>query len=262
MARNEPSRRAAVRGLILPAILLIAALVVLISLGTWQMRRLAWKLDLIDTVATRLDAPAVAPPGPNDWPSLDQKEIDYRHVRLTGRYLPGETHVFTALGEPKGRYGGPGYWVMVPFVAEDGWTVFINRGFVPDALKDPEKRPESAAPDGTLTIDGTIRHAEEGSYVTPSAEPAKNIWFLRDPVRLAGAADIPADTVAPYTIDLRASMMPEGGLPQPGETKVTFDNPHLGYAITWYGLAASAAGVFLVFAAGRLRRAKEKPASD
>ncbi|MDJ0930270.1 SURF1 family cytochrome oxidase biogenesis protein [Breoghania sp.] len=49
-------------------------------------------------------------------------------------------------------------------------------------------------------------------------------------------------------------MTPKGGLPQPGETQVIFNNPHLGYAMTWYGLAAGALGVFVVFAFGRLRR--------
>jgi surfeit locus 1 family protein len=44
-----------------------------------------------------------------------------------------------------------------------------------------------------------------------------------------------------------------GGLPQGGETLVQFPNNHLGYALTWFGLAGGLAGVFFVFARGRLR---------
>ncbi|PTW62258.1 surfeit locus 1 family protein [Breoghania corrubedonensis] len=242
------------RGLVVPGVLLVAVLAVLVSLGNWQMRRLSWKLDLIDRVESRLKVAPVPPPGPAEWPKLDQDRIDYRQVHLGGHYLPGETHVFTALGEPKGRYGGPGFWVMVPFATSDGWIVFVNRGFVPQDLKDPGKRPGSSAPKGDVTLQGTIRHAEkDGSSL--AADPEKNIWYRRDPAELARAAGLDAGSVAPYTIDLNASMAPEGGLPQPGETKVTFNNPHLGYAMTWYGLAAAALGVFVAFAAGRLKRA-------
>ncbi|MDJ0930269.1 SURF1 family cytochrome oxidase biogenesis protein [Breoghania sp.] len=191
---NNPSRATA-----LPGILLLVALAVLVSLGNWQMRRLAWKLDLIDKVETRLGADPVAPPGPANWNGLDQDAIDYRQVRLAGRYLDGETHVFTALGDPKGRYGGPGYWVIVPFETDEGWTVFVNRGFVPQDLKDPAKRPGSAAPSGIQTITGTIRHAETDG-VSLEVEPEKNIWYRRDQAELAKAAGLKPDDVAPYTI--------------------------------------------------------------
>jgi surfeit locus 1 family protein len=42
-------------------------------------------------------------------------------------------------------------------------------------------------------------------------------------------------------------------LPQGGETVVSFPNSHLGYAITWFGLAAALAGVYAVFVWRRLR---------
>ena len=250
---NNVSRRGAARSLIVPGVLLLVVLAVLISLGNWQMRRLSWKLALIDRVESRLAADPAPPPGPQDWPGLKADDIDYRQVRLTGTYLPGDLYVFTALGSPRGRYGGPGYWVMTPFQTTGGWIVFVNRGFVPQGLKAPDTRPGSGARAGVVTLEGTIRHAEtEGT--TLDADPQKNIWYRRDPTELAEGADIPSDEVAPYTIDLNASMMPESGLPQPGETTVTFNNPHLGYALTWYGLAAAGLGVFIVFAFGRFRR--------
>jgi surfeit locus 1 family protein len=59
--------------------------------------------------------------------------------------------------------------------------------------------------------------------------------------------------VAPFTIDLLASETPPGGLPQAGETRMAFTNNHLGYAFTWYGLAAALVAVFASFAWTRLR---------
>lgn len=80
-----------------------------------------------------------------------------------------------------------------------------------------------------------------------------NQWFAREPARFADAAGLPADQVAPYSIDADATPNP-GGLPQGGETLVTFSNNHLQYVVTWYGLAVALLGVFGVYAYGVVKR--------
>ena len=60
--------------------------------------------------------------------------------------------------------------------------------------------------------------------------------------------------VAPFMLDATGEYRPDM-LPQPNETKLTFTNNHLGYALTWYGLACTLIGVFAAFARERLRRA-------
>ena len=42
-------------------------------------------------------------------------------------------------------------------------------------------------------------------------------------------------------------------VPQAGESRIRFTNNHLPYALTWYGLALAAFGVFVAFALKRLR---------
>ena len=44
-----------------------------------------------------------------------------------------------------------------------------------------------------------------------------------------------------------------GGFPQVGALQPSFPNNHLGYAITWYGLALVLVVIFGVWAAGRRR---------
>ncbi|WP_321335595.1 SURF1 family protein [Breoghania sp.] len=254
---NRNERRKLGAGFIVPGVLLVAIVGILVSLGNWQMRRLSWKLDLIDKVDSRLNAEPADPPGPENWANIDADAIAYRQVRMSGRYLPGEFHVFTSLSDPKGRYGGPGYWVMTPFRTSAGWIVFVNRGFVPQDLKAASSRPGSEAPQGDLTLGGTVRQAEpEGTGPSFEAEPEKNIWYRRDPAQLALAGGLARVDVAPYTVDLNAGSGSPNGLPQAGETKVSFKNPHLGYAMTWYGLALSAIGVFAVYLMGAHRRRK------
>jgi surfeit locus 1 family protein len=249
---------AKLRTLLLPAILTVLALAVLVSLGNWQVRRLAWKEDLIARVA---DRPSSAP---LDFRGRSLAEIgdpdaflqdnEYRPIRLSGEYAPeGEALVFTSLESPRGRFGGPGHWVLTPFVASgSGRAVYVNRGFVPDGKEDGYTPP----PAGGRTIEGLVREPEKGSWLTPEPKPAERVFFSRDPRRIAETLGL-ADVSGGFFIDLQASETPPSGLPQAGETRMSFPNNHLQYAITWYGLAAALLAVFSVFAFRRLKEPQE-----
>jgi cytochrome oxidase assembly protein ShyY1 len=58
--------------------------------------------------------------------------------------------------------------------------------------------------------------------------------------------------VAPFYIDQESPVLPDG-LPRPGPLTVKLRNDHLGYAITWFGLAAVLLIVFLVWTLRRER---------
>lgn len=223
--------------------------VALVSLGTWQVRRLAWKEALIERVETRLGAEPEALPPPASWGGLEAEAIEYRPVVFEATYDNArEIHVFIALTQPKGPLGGQGYFVLVPATLDDGRIVFVNRGFVPLEMKDASTRPEGRI-DGKTTIRGLMRPAEERSFLSPPDNVAKNVWFVRDPTAMALAVGLDPSRVAPFTVDVRAGETP-GGIPQGGETLVSFTNNHLGYAITWYGLA----GALVVIYAAVVRR--------
>ena len=103
----------------------LAGFAILVSLGVWQLHRLAWKRDLIERVDERIHAPAVAAPGPAQWPSVSAKQHEYLRVRLQGRYLNDRETLVQAVTKL-----GAGFWVMTPFQSVEGYTVLINRGFV------------------------------------------------------------------------------------------------------------------------------------
>ena len=239
------------RRLVAPAIATAIALAILVGLGVWQVERLAWKEALIARVTARLAAPPVPAPPPTDWAELDLPDLQYEPVTVTGRFDHGrEIHVVQALTEPKGKLGGIGYMVMTPLTTADGWIVYVNRGFVPADHKDPATRSAGQVA-GEVTIDGLLRVPYDRSWFTPADNQAKNEWFSRDPALYAQASGIEAGKVAPYIIDARFD--PALPLPQGGETVVSFPNSHLGYAMTWFGLAAGCAIVYLAFAVSRLR---------
>jgi len=245
-----------VRRLLVPAIFTLVVCAILVGLGVWQMQRLAWKENLIAEVTTRMVAAPVAAPGPIAWPGIDWGSVEYQPVTVSGHYLNDhEVHVIYSLTSPKGPVGGVGYMVVTPFVTDSSWVVYVNRGFVPTEKADPATRAEGEIAGETM-VTGVLRLPADRSWFMPGDNPAKNEWFSRDPALFAAAAGMPPAIVAPYIIDARYDPNLPGGLPQGGETIVDFPNNHFGYALTWFGLAGCAAGVFIAWAAGVLRRPK------
>lgn len=236
-------------------VLMLVLTLLWIGLGVWQVERLQWKEGLIAEVNARLGASAYDLPPVGQWQALDTESYRYHPLTVSGHYADGGTvRVFTSLSEPKGRYGGPGYWILTPFDADGGGTVFVNRGFVPDASSAAFLDP-ATIPKGQLSLTGIALPAETGGPFTPPPDRASSTDWIRDPLRLA-ALDGLSGPVLQLTIDLPAG--PAGALPQGGETVVDFPNNHLGYAFTWFGLALLTPAL-LAYWVWRQRRPKSLP---
>lgn len=203
----------------------VLAVSLLVGLGVWQLQRLQWKTAMIERVEAGLVAPPSAAPGPDLWTDVTFDTAEYRRVEVKGQYLPSDDTLVKAVTSR-----GSGFWVMTPFETDDGWRLFVNRGFVPD---DRTSVADRAKPGGQQTVTGLLRLTQPGGAFLRDNDPAGNRWFSRDTVAMADALGL--GQVAPYFIDVDASgnAMPIGGL-----TVVTFPNNHLGYAFTWFGLAA------------------------
>jgi surfeit locus 1 family protein len=241
------ARSAALRGLILPALVALAGIAILTSLGVWQLHRLAWKDALIARIEARSKAAPVPLPPERDWPALKPEEYEYRHVVLRGRFDRREALVFRGSGPEPGE--GPGYFVLTPLILPDGAAVIVNRGFVPNAAKEAAMH---AAPPGEATVTGLMREPEPRNFFTPADRPEKNQWFTRDPGAIA--AHFGLTRAAPFSVDADYSGDAKA-LPHGGTTVIAFPNNHLAYALTWFGLAAALAGVFGAWAWRRLKQA-------
>lgn len=222
------------RALLGLAVLLVVA--GLAGLGAWQLQRRAWKLDLIARVEARLAAAPVPAPGPPDWPALTAAQHEYARVRAAGTFRHDREVAVLAVTER-----GPGYWIVTP-LDTPGFTVLVNRGFVPQDRRDPATRPEGQLP-GPVTVQGLLRLSEPGGGFLRSNDPAGGRWYSRDVAAIAAAQHL--GPVAPYFIDADATPNP-GGLPAGGLTIVRFRNPHLAYALTWFAMAAGLATATLL----------------
>lgn len=238
--------------------LMLALTVLFAVLGLWQWQRLAEKDELIATVASRMTRPPSEFPTADLWSRLDPDFYDYRPLTVTGSYVPRETVlVFTSLSPAQGRYSGPGYWVMTPFVLEEGGTLFVNRGFVPQE-SGPAFASGGPVRPGVLTLAGIGHASEEPGSFTPGADAARRVEWVRNTARLGRLVDPGLAPFAPIYLDLPAG--DPGALPQGGETVVDFPNNHLGYALTWFGFALLTPAL-LAFWLFRLFRRTRQPAS-
>lgn len=241
--------------LALPTVCTLAALVVLIGLGTWQMQRRAWKEGLLDAIAQRVTAtPVPLDAAARRWAAGE--DLEYLRVTARGRFQHDKERLLYAPGKE-----GPGFHVFTPLETADGRTLFVNRGFVPDAVKDPAARA-AGQPQGEVEVTGLLRGPGEQGWFMPANEPTRNLWFWRDLDGMA-ASVLGRDRarVLPFFLDeqSRDSARQPGTWPRPGVTRLDLPNRHLEYALTWYGLAGTLIAVYLAFAHARLRRPPGTP---
>lgn len=244
--KAKGARRKAERPPLWLTVLSLAAFVVLIALGVWQIERRAWKLALIDRVEQRVHAAAQPIPSPAAWPAVSPANDEYRHVSLKGRLLHDRETLVQAVTEE-----GPGYWVLTPLQRGDGTEVLVNRGFVPSERRDASTRRDGN-PDGEVEITGLLRMTEPKGGFLRSNVPQHNRWYSRDVAAIAAARGL--NNVAPFFVDADAGSQ-SGPAPIGGLTVIRFPNNHLIYALTWFALAFMLAGrLFVTFGGGLFRR--------
>ncbi|MGE0239242.1 MAG: SURF1 family protein [Parvibaculaceae bacterium] len=208
----------------------ILGVALLVGLGAWQLQRLSWKEALIAERDARLAAAPV---------SLDQalrefdadRAVEFLKVEATGTFQ-NDTELFLLTTEG----GVPGFEVVTPLMSRDDIVILTDRGFIPEPLKDPARRPESR-PAGEVTVTGLVRrHVGSRGAFTPDIDPEANIWFWWDiPAMLAFAQVGPDMRVAPFALHLLPG---DGkGLPRPVAVDAGLTNNHLQYALTWFALA-------------------------
>ncbi len=235
-----------------PAIAAAIAFALLVGLGAWQLQRLAWKEAILARIDSRIHQPPAPLPPRAQWATLDPDDYDYAHVRVRGRYLQGQEALIFRSSAPlrADAAAGPGYQVLAAMALEGGGTILVDRGFAPLAWKD-DPRLRTPPPAGEVEVAGLMRPPEERNLFTPADQPDKGLWFTRDPAGIA--AKLGLEDAAPFVIDADAQPG-ETGWPHAGATELRIPNNHLSYALTWFGLAATLAGVFGVWAWKRAGR--------
>lgn len=151
-------------------------------LGSWQVKRLGWKTDLIAKCEDRLVREPLPLPGRVDPDAVD--DFDYRRVTATGRFR----HEQEMLVGPRMRDGEDGYMVVTPLDRREegeGTSVLVNRGWIPKRLRDQRSRSKESMPEGEVHVEGLLRKPWKKNMFTPDNRPDKGEFYFPDVAQMA-----------------------------------------------------------------------------
>lgn len=233
-------------------LLVVVAVVGMINLGFWQLRRLDQRRSINAAISTRYDESPV---------SLDQlvgglavtansveatedpvvAEVEWRPVTVSGSYVAGADVEIVN----RSQDGVAGSQALSPLALADGRILLVNRGFVPLGADSPPP------PTGQITLIGRLRPSQTrhfGGLSDPASGPLESAQRI-DIGRLAQQFDGP---VVPMYVELTMSQPPSDidGIPAPIKPPELSEGNHLSYALQWF-IFAGAVSVGWVLAVRR-----------
>ncbi|KAJ8457559.1 hypothetical protein ONZ51_g11458 [Trametes cubensis] len=164
------------------------------ALGTWQVKRLKWKVALIDDLEEKLEREPMPLPPQVNLAALP--DFAFRKVMLKGRW----DNAHAILLGPRVRDGTIGYHLIVPLVRSDGSTVLVDRGFVTKELAQTARRVQDKE-QTEVEILGMLRTAQVRNAFTPDNHPEKGEWYWADVDAMAAFAGGEAAGVQPVFIE-------------------------------------------------------------
>jgi len=220
---------------------LLSIPVITFGLGTWQVGRRQWKLDLIKDLEERLHREPIEIPE-----NLDELiKLEYCPIKVRGEFLYDKEFIIGprsliidghGANEGKGNLisnssTNKGYNIVTPFKLDDrDLVILVNRGWLPHKFKNPEERKKTHV-EGTLELTGINRLTEKRPQFSFKNDPEKSIWNYKDLYQMAEYAN-----TAPIFLDMMESF-PGEEMPIGSQTRVNLRNEHLSYIITWFGLS-------------------------
>lgn len=220
--RARPHLNRLLRRLLWPGIATLVVFLVLVGLGTWQVQRLAWKTALLE----RFEAVEAGPAVP-----LGSQVEAWEKVFVTGRFVPS----LGALVNLEVRDNVLGSHLVMPLRRADGPPILVDRGWVPLV-----GGPTVHTPRGEVSLTGYISPGEKAGMFAASDDLSSRRFYTMDPMAIGKGLGL--TQFEPYifvVLDPKAQELPlpAAHLPRPS-------NNHLGYVLTWYGLALGVLGVF------------------
>jgi surfeit locus 1 family protein len=208
------------RQILWPGIIAAIMLAVLLALGTWQVKRLQWKRQILAQIARAEAAPPIPLPA-NPQP--------FTKVQVSGE-LREDLAVFYGAqvrDTPTGTQLGT--QLIVPLQRSEDGLILVDLGWVPDKRSHPLTLAE-----GDVTLEGYVRPSDTPGLFSVADDPSGRQFFTLNAPKIAGALGL--HHVAPFIL-VAMGRPPPQGYPDPTQHLPRPPNNHLSYAITWYGLA-------------------------
>ena len=196
-------------------------------MGTWQLYRLQWKLELISEITFGLES------SPIEYSNLIKK--NYQRVKAKGKFDFDKQIYLYSLNDN----GKPGYDVVTPFRTNKNVNVLINRGWINKELKNNPSINSNI--DSEQKIVGLLRKIYKPNIFKPDNELKNNIWFS---INLEDFKETTGEQFSEFVIFLEDNQVKA---PLPKKISIDVPNNHLKYAITWYAISISIIFYYLYF---------------
>ena len=197
------------------------AMIILLSLGTWQLERLRWKSHIISTMNKHI---SLSPKEINASVINDIKNYNYRRIKLEGTYIYNKNITIYS----KVLNGKVGRHLIIPFKTKFGY-ILINKGFIPKDYNIDLAFAEKAK---NISINGIVKFQQNINYFTPKNNLITNEWYYINLDEISKFLNIPLMDF--YLIE---EDNPKERYPVGSQYNLKVPNDHLQYAITWFSLA-------------------------
>lgn len=204
------------------------AFVLLSGLGVWQAQRMQWKNGLIDRSQAAANLPASDPET-----ALGRGE--FARVVMDCPGLASAPYV-----ELQTINDGESGVRLVSACRPTGFdlVILVDRGFVSEAVS---ARPPVSASTAPTRIEGQLRQpSAPGLMALP---PEGDRFFARDHMAMAARLGVGSEVMA-LMVYATSSSNPDWQPLRPSAPPAAFSNNHLGYALTWFGLALAVVGFY------------------
>ena len=197
------------------------------ALGTWQLYRLQWKLELISEITFGLDSKPV------EYSNSITK--NYQRVNAKGKFDFDKQIYLYSLN----NNGKPGYDVVNTLRTNKNQNVLINRGWIKKELKGNPSINLKA--ENEQEIIGLLREIYKPNIFKPDNDLKNNIWFS---LNLEDLKEFTGEQFNEFVIFLEDN---QAKTPLPKKISIDVPNNHLKYAITWYAISISIIFYYLYF---------------
>ena len=216
---------------LVPLISFIIALLILLSLSFWQVKRLVWKTNLIEQRVSNFEAD---PKNLNEI--IKPQENEFKKVFVKGQLLNEFEFFMPALS----KNGNNGFHIIVPLQVEKQKLILFDTGWVPLRKKEKNTRLNHLIK-GEKKFTAVIRLPGRKGYFQPENDNIKNFWFFVEPELMEKTISKKLES----NFYLETFNNGPNGYPLGNQTRIYLRNNHLQYAITWFLIALSLVGVFL-----------------
>ena len=207
------------------SIFVFFSIIIFCSLGTWQVYRLQWKLDLISEINNGLNSEPVF--------YSKTKIINYQKVKFNGIF-DFEKQVYLYSLNNKGT---PGYDLITPIKINSNEIVLVNRGWIKKDLRNNK----SINNINSKFFEGILKKINKPNPFKPENDIKNNIWYSLKLEDLESFTGYKLNNFVLYLQDNQNNLV-KNKIVSPD-----LPNNHLKYAITWYSVALSILLYFLYF---------------